>query len=158
MVDVADVVWFAHWTPPPIAPKRYATWFFAAPASDHDVAVDGSEITEHVWAHPAQVLRRRDAGEVELAPPTWLTLHDLLPFTGAGEALAALRDREPVFYRTHMARTEEAPVAMWEGDAGYETGDPDTPGPRHRLVMGQTYRLEDTRGEDAGQGSVTHRD
>jgi hypothetical protein len=26
-------------------------------------------------------------------------------------------------------------VALWHGDAGYETGDPTVPGPRHRLVM-----------------------
>jgi hypothetical protein len=25
---------------------------------------------------------------------------------------------------------------MWAGDAGYESGEADTPGPRHRLHMG----------------------
>jgi hypothetical protein len=34
---------------------------------------------------------------------------------------------------------------MWEGDAGYGTGDPSAPGARHRLHMaGDTWTLERT--------------
>jgi 8-oxo-dGTP pyrophosphatase MutT (NUDIX family) len=140
------VAWFAHWTPPPNAPKRYATYFFAAAASGEDVAVDGGEITDHHWARPAEVLRRRDAQEVALAPPTWVTLHDLSAFASVAEAMAALHDREPVFYETRMAGADGELVALWHGDAGYETGDPRVAGPRHRLVLGEVYRFEDTRG------------
>ena len=39
-----DFVWFAHWTPPPSTPKRFATWFFAARAGEHSVSIDGGEI------------------------------------------------------------------------------------------------------------------
>src|SRR4051794_11852587 len=31
-VDPRSLVCFSHWTPPPIAVKRFATYFFAAPA------------------------------------------------------------------------------------------------------------------------------
>ena len=84
-VEPDGLVWFAHWTPPPAAPKRFATWFFVAPASEaHDlVTIDGSEITEHAWLRPSVVLERHAAGEVDLAPPTWLTLHRLLAFASS---------------------------------------------------------------------------
>ena len=89
-VEPDGLVWFAHWTPPPAAPKRFATWFFVAPASEaHDlVTVDGTEITEHAWLRPSVVLERHTAGEVDLAPPTWLTLHRLTAFSTAEEAVA----------------------------------------------------------------------
>jgi hypothetical protein len=45
-----------------------------------------------------------------------------------------------------MARTDNGPVAMWEGDGGYETNDPTMPGARHRLTMVEDrYRFEDDR-------------
>lgn len=140
-----DVAWFAHWTPPPNAPKRYATYFFAAPASGEDVAIDGGEITDHIWARPADVLRRRDLQELALAPPTWVTLHDLAEVASVADAMAVLHAREPVFYETRMANTAEGLVCLWHGDAGYELGDPAAPGPRHRLVIAERYVFEDTR-------------
>jgi hypothetical protein len=35
---------------------------------------------------------------------------------------------------------------MWAGDAGYDTGNPDVPGPRHRVLMPKdaTPRFERT--------------
>ncbi len=70
-------VWFAHWTPPPGTPKRYATWFFAARADSHDVTIDGGEIQNHQWLNAGAALERHAAGEIDLAPPTWVTLYQL---------------------------------------------------------------------------------
>ena len=53
VVDPATLVWFSHWTPPPISPKRFATWFFAAPAPEGRVQVDGGEIHDYAWWAPA---------------------------------------------------------------------------------------------------------
>ncbi|MEZ5141233.1 MAG: NUDIX domain-containing protein [Acidimicrobiales bacterium] len=40
VLDPSTLVWFSHWTPPPVTIKRYATWFFGAGARarsrDHD--------------------------------------------------------------------------------------------------------------------------
>ena len=58
---------FAHWTPPPIAPKRFLTWFFLARAPDDRIAIDHGEIREHAWMSSSQALAKRDAGEIELA-------------------------------------------------------------------------------------------
>jgi 8-oxo-dGTP pyrophosphatase MutT (NUDIX family) len=151
-VEPDGLVWFAHWTPPPAAPKRFATWFFVAPASEaHDlVTVDGTEITDHEWLRPAVVLERHAAGEVDLAPPTWVTLHRLLEFDSSEAAVADAAGRPPDVHVTQIARTDGGAVALWTGDAGYpETDDgpvdADLPGPRHRLWMTKgAWRYERT--------------
>ncbi len=129
-------VWFAHWTPPPSTPKRFATWFFAARADDHAVSVDGGEIQDHAWLRPGAALERHADGLIDLAPPTWITLHQLSLYPRADALLHRLRSMPARYYETHLAtRADGVRVAMWHGDAGYEAGNADLPGPRHRLVL-----------------------
>ena len=135
VVDTADLVPFSHWTPPPVAIKRFATWFFLAPAPTGDVTIDGGEIHEHLWARPAEALRMRDEGEIELSPPTWRTLERLSRSATVAEALAEAAGGMVEHFVTRIALAEGGAVAMWHGDAGYEAEDPDLPGPRHRLWM-----------------------
>lgn len=135
VVDPEALVPFAHWTPPLVAIKRYATWFFVAEAPTGAVTIDDGEIHEHTWARPADALARRDAGEVELAPPTWVTLDRLARSTTVAEALAEARAAPVEAFVTAIAKDGDDLVALWHGDAGYESGDATTPGPRHRLVM-----------------------
>jgi 8-oxo-dGTP pyrophosphatase MutT (NUDIX family) len=136
VVDSAALVPFAHWTPPPIAPKRFATWFFLAPAPEGIVAVDGSEIHEHVWVTPADAMKRRDAGEIELAPPTFVTLHRLSRFDDVASALEDAAKGPVEFFTTKVMRASGGEgVAVWHGDVAYEGDDIDAAGARHRLVM-----------------------
>ena len=134
-VDVEELVPFAHWLPPAIAPKRFATWFFLAPTPAGAVTVDGSEIHDHAWMRPETALQRRDALEVELIPPTWVTLHWLSQFATMTDAVTAARAAEIEFFETHFTPCEGGVISMWAHDAGYETNDPDIPGARHRLWM-----------------------
>ncbi|MFX3658126.1 MAG: NUDIX hydrolase [bacterium] len=131
-----EFVWFSFWVPPPSTPRRFATWFFAAPAAGHRVSVDGGEIQDHAWLAPADALSRHAAGEIDLAPPTWVTLHHLSRLDSTAAALARLQAGEPRRYATRLGkRADGARVAMWHGDAGYDAHDPDADGARHRLVM-----------------------
>jgi 8-oxo-dGTP pyrophosphatase MutT (NUDIX family) len=136
-VDETTLVPFSHWVPPPQAPKRFSTWFFLAEISpDLDVVIDGGEIHEHQWLHPAEALRRRDLLEIELAPPTWVTLRRLSSAADAAAALAeAAAAGEPERFVTNIVRSGHDLVALWHGDAGYEDGQADRPGGRHRLWM-----------------------
>ena len=85
---------FAHWTPPPSAPKRFATWFFAAATqSQQDIRVDGGEILNHRWINPAQALAHHQKGDIDLAPPTWLTLFYMQQYRHSTEAINALREQ-----------------------------------------------------------------
>jgi 8-oxo-dGTP pyrophosphatase MutT (NUDIX family) len=136
IVAPEGVVWFAHWTPPPGTPKRFATWFFAVRADTHDVTIDGAEIQNHQWIAPQAALDRHAAGEIDLAPPTWVTLHQMSRFTHVDAALARLRSMPPRYYETRIAkRADGIRIAMWRGDAGYDTWSGDAEGARHRLAM-----------------------
>jgi len=134
-IDPSGLVPFAHWTPPATTPTRFATWFFVAVAPDGRVEIDGTEIHDHAWMHPAEALSRRDRSEIELAPPTWVSLHRLAAFREPRAAVAGLGAGEPRVYVTRIAKLEVGLASLWAGDAGYDDIDPTRPGPRHRLSM-----------------------
>ena len=135
-LDANEFIWFAHWTPPPSTPVRFATWFFAARASDEAIDIDGGEIEDHRWIRPADALAKHAEGEIDLVPPTWVTLHHLSLYQPVDALLAALGSQDARFYETRaVKRADGVRVALWAGDAGYEHWDADRQGPRHRLVM-----------------------
>ena len=134
-VDPEGLVWFAHWTPGPLAARRFATWFFMARAPEGAVTVDDGEIHEHRWIRPGDAMSRREAGEIELIPPTWMTLRLLAEAVSVDATLAAAREREPQIYVTHIARVDGGIASIWQGDAAYDDGDTTKPGPRNRLLM-----------------------
>jgi 8-oxo-dGTP pyrophosphatase MutT (NUDIX family) len=139
----SELVEWSHWEPPVAAVmaatgprRRFSTWFFVARAPAGEVAVDMGEIHEHAWMSPADALARREEGLIELAPPTWVTLWHLAHHATVDEALAEGRSRRPG--RFHTRPLVGTPMVLtWEGDRAYDGGDPDGPGPRHRLVLDQ---------------------
>jgi 8-oxo-dGTP pyrophosphatase MutT (NUDIX family) len=150
VVQPESLVAFSHWTPPPITPKRYSTWFFIAPAPEGQVTVDGIEIREHRWMRPSDAIERRESGEIELAPPTWITLWQLSRFADVRAALAQSRLAEPEAFCTRISPVEGGAVALYHGDVAYEDAGEwaaaprdaahlgsavNRPGPRHRLWM-----------------------
>jgi 8-oxo-dGTP pyrophosphatase MutT (NUDIX family) len=135
-LDLDTLVPLSHWTPPVSAPRRFNTWFFLARApADALVLVDGREIHEHGWLRPADALAQRDAGQIELAPPTWVTLWRLTPATTVDDAIGQAKASAPQRFETHMTTVDGVFVALFEGDAGYMDSDANRPGPRHRLLM-----------------------
>ena len=137
VLDAAELVPFAHWNPPPEAPRRYATWFFLAALPDgaSDVIVDGGEIGDHVWTTPAAALEQHRTREVELLPPTWVSLKRIAHLPDASSAVADVAGGRIDHFSTHMADADGMLVTLWEPDAAYESRDLTVPGPRHRLTM-----------------------
>jgi 8-oxo-dGTP pyrophosphatase MutT (NUDIX family) len=132
---------WSYWVPPkmPSAPtrgplRRFSTWFFATPSPDGDVAIDHGEIHEDRWYRPADALADHAASEIELVPPTWVTLSQLAGHASVAEAMAWARSTEPEQFRTRPIAKQPRTIA-WAGDTAYEGGSADDPGPRHRLVM-----------------------
>lgn len=146
VLDPADLVHFSYWIPPPLAPKRFATWFFVARAPSEEVSIDKGEIVHHEWMTPEGAMRRRDAGEIELIAPTWVTLRTVGQFDTVAGALEGLARRRSRRYETRIGQGEHGPVSLWHGDAGYETADPLVPGPRHRLEITPDGYLFDESG------------
>jgi 8-oxo-dGTP pyrophosphatase MutT (NUDIX family) len=134
VIDPGEMVPLSHWRPPASVPKGYATWFFVAAGSDAAIEVDGTEIHDHAWLAPAEVLRRRDAGEVTLAPPTFVTLTMLAEHDSVAELLAAVRALSPERFRTQIGDADGTATAYWHGDESYGES-PGAAGARHRLVM-----------------------
>ena len=135
VIDERTLVHYSHWIPPVQAPKRFSTWFFLAPAPRGTVTVDQGEILEHAWCRPVDALERAHDRRIEILPPTWVSLHDMAQHHTVDELFAAVGARGPQTYATRMLPTDAGVTAIWERDASYETGDADTPGPRHRLTM-----------------------
>ena len=136
ILDPAELVAVSHWRPPSTTPKGFATWFFVAVGSDAEVGIDGAEIHEHAWLAPAEVLRRRDAGELTLAPPTFVTLTLLAQHTTVVGLLETLRDATPERFHTQIGRDGDTSAAFWHGDESYEA-QPGPAGARHRLIMSE---------------------
>ncbi len=137
LIAAADLVWMSHWTPPMEAPKRFSTFFFIGPAPEHVLTADGGEIHELAWMAPADAMARRNAGEIELIPPTFITLALLSRFADLASALAHYASSLPEHFVTRFASIDGTAIAMYDEDAGYATGDASLPGARHRLWMGE---------------------
>jgi 8-oxo-dGTP pyrophosphatase MutT (NUDIX family) len=144
-VDPSELVWFSHWTPPQVEIRRFETWFFAARAPSGSVAIDDGEITDSKWLTPSAALELQQAKEIELVPPTFVTLHYLRGYDSVETALAGLAVGGPRRYVTKIAGSDEGMVALWQGDAGYDEKDPSRPGPRHRLTMAKRgFQFDDS--------------
>jgi 8-oxo-dGTP pyrophosphatase MutT (NUDIX family) len=134
-VDPTSLTRWSHWTPPDHGQShRFSTAFFVGAAPSGDVVIDDGEIRAHRWATPADALDLHRAGEIDLSPPTFITLVQLAE---AGD-LAAVLAGPPggvEHFATVIAGHGDDLVALYHGDAGYESGDPAAEGPRHRLVM-----------------------
>lgn len=140
---------WSYWVPPkmPSAPtrgprRRFSTWFFATPAPGGDVAIDHGEIHEDRWYRPVDALAHHGSKEIELVPPTWVTLTQLSVHATVADAMTWAAGTEPEEFRTRPIAKEPVTIA-WAGDAAYDGGSADEPGPRHRLVMldgGWTYQ------------------
>ena len=146
-VSAEAFVQIAHWTPPPGPQKRFATWFFAAQIDDdQNIVIDDGEIKAHAWIRPQDALAKHTAGEIDLVPPTWITLYHLSRYNPALEVLKNFQECGYKTYRTRVVKAASGDrVAMWYGDSGYESWDADVDGERHRLVMAKTgFRFENS--------------
>lgn len=134
----------SRWITPEIAPRRFDTWFFlGAVDPGAAVRVDGGEIVAHRWLPPAHALEAHRDRALRLAPPTFVTVTWLAEHRRAAEALRALATDEPTTFRPRICPRPEGACMLYPGDAGYEAGDPDAPGPRHRLwALADGYRYE----------------
>jgi 8-oxo-dGTP pyrophosphatase MutT (NUDIX family) len=138
-IDVDSLVHLSNWTTPEISPKRFATWFFVAPAGAEiaEAVADGVESGAVRWFRPDEALAARADGEIELAPPQYVTLLNVREHADVAVAMAAVRAANPVDFtpRFHFLEGGGA-VCVYTGDGAWDDLERvDTPGPRHRLVM-----------------------
>jgi len=97
--------------------------------------VDGGEIGDHVWTTPDDALARHRAREIDLLPPTWVTLDGLVGAADVPGTVERARGGAVARFATRIADVDGVLVSMWQGDAGYDSGDAAAAGARHRLIM-----------------------
>ena len=141
-LDVGEVELrhFCKWTTPREEKKRFSTWFFVAVSDQASsrILVDGSEIIDYKWISPKSAIQKHQEGSISFMPPTFLVLRLLSHFDSAEKVFAALKNRAPYDVTPKMIFDSKIWMCMYPGDAGYEIGDLDVSGPRHR-----TYYSED---------------
>lgn len=135
-IESASLVRLSRWTPPqrPVS-RRFSTAFFVAPAPRGAVTIDDGEIREHRWMPPAAVLAEHGAGDIELAPPTFLTLLNLTALSSVDQMLETARRGPVEHFATRIALHDDQVFALYHGDAGYDSGDGLAEGPHHRIHL-----------------------
>lgn len=132
-----ELVYFAHWTTPNIAPKRYATWFFMAGLQEErSIIIDNEEIHDYAWVDAKQMLQKHQNKEIELLPPTYITLHELSSFSATDQALDFFCKRQPPIFVPKVCLHNKSVVFLYEGDSGYATGNVNLDEKKHRFYMG----------------------
>jgi 8-oxo-dGTP pyrophosphatase MutT (NUDIX family) len=132
-LDPGSLMPLSHWTTPEGQPRRFATWFYVAEAGADEVRIDGGEIHDHRWCTPARALAAQRSGEIELPPPTFVTLTELARHPTARLVLAAVAAGRPLVYLPRMVKGPDGMASLYPGDAGWESRDAEVPGARHRL-------------------------
>jgi len=130
-----ELIWISHWTTPEGRPERYSTWFFMAAAKDEAVRIDGEEIHDHRWMRPDHALTAQRAGEIELPPPTFVTLTKLIEHASIVSALSHFSSRQAEVFVPRYKPVPGGICSLYEEDSGYPTVDIDSQGRRHRLWM-----------------------
>ena len=139
-VDSDALVHLSNWTTPEMSAKRFATWFFVGEVTGGEEVADGIETDRLHWFRPADAFAARDAGEIELAPPQYVTLLWLRDHATVSAVMASAAAGESVDYtpRFHFIEGGGA-ICIYNEDIAYDDlGRIDDPGPRHRLYLRDT--------------------
>ncbi|MFK7908560.1 MAG: NUDIX domain-containing protein [Chitinophagales bacterium] len=136
-IDPENLFFFRHWTTTVKEPRRYATYFFfgAVENAASEVKVDDSEIKQHLWIHPQKALDKVRTRELAMMPPTIMSLQLIRKCQSVAEAQELILQEKPIFILPVLQPKNGKMFCMYEGDAGYSTGEADTVGARHRLVL-----------------------
>jgi 8-oxo-dGTP pyrophosphatase MutT (NUDIX family) len=131
-----DMVLLSHWTTPEAETRRFSTWIYAAPLHlEEQVVIDGGEIHDSRWVTVEQALSEHRLGELAILPPTWITLVTLCRYDTVKEAIDGERITPVPQVLPVLARFDGQLVALYRGDAGYDSADPSLPGARHRALL-----------------------
>jgi 8-oxo-dGTP pyrophosphatase MutT (NUDIX family) len=146
-LDLGALHPFARWVTPLSEARRFDTRFYlwvsrAGSTGQHD----GHEVTASFWATPADVLRRFEAGGLQLAPPTHRTLA-VLESAGdvaAAVALAARSCLDPICPKLVPQRDAQGETfaLVLPGDPEHEVREARCPGPSRFVLRGGRFRPE----------------
>lgn len=113
-----------HWITPVGERRRFDTRFFVARAPEAQEPLhDDSETIASLWVRPADALRMWEAGELQMFPPTVVSLQLLEPHWTADAAMsaaAAVGVPRPVLPKLRVDDDGKVAGILRPGDAGYD--------------------------------------
>ena len=136
IIQPKELVELSRWIPPPQEKRRFSTWFFVGKAPDMPVQIDEGEIHDYRWMCPKKILANVPAPDMQIMPPTYVTLTEIAKFDTVSGALQGTQARDNELFETRFTRTKDGFATVWEPDAAYENMDLLAEGPRRRLVTG----------------------
>lgn len=92
VISVDDVVLVDHWVTPIGEPRRFDTRFFVALAPPEQTPLhDDVETITSLWVRPDDALQMWQAGELQMLPPTVVSLRFLAAHATTADVMAASR-------------------------------------------------------------------
>jgi 8-oxo-dGTP pyrophosphatase MutT (NUDIX family) len=132
-LDIAPLVYWAHWITPPYENRRFDTRFFAIEVpSGQDASADRTETTDHAWITPQEALERARNRDMMMAPPTLATLTDLDETFARYSSLPAMLEGErrrhvpPILPRLVIDGERITVVLPWDPEYARLDGEPCT--------------------------------
>lgn len=117
-LQLSALTYVSRWVTPPVEPRRYDTRFFAVRAPDaQEGAHDAIETTASAWLTAAAALAGYEAGEIDLAPPTYRIL-EALAECSATDVLATAH--APLAIHPQAVTSEGEFVLALPGDPAYD--------------------------------------
>ena len=125
---------WSNWITPELEPRRYDTHFFVAelPVGQHADART-TEVTEASWYRPADALLAWRAGDIQLLPPTWISLEQIAQLPDTAAVLAAGETRKITPLLPKARREGDDLVISLPGELGYDNASVSL-SPRQRPV------------------------
>ncbi len=129
---------FAHWITPEGSPKRYSTKFYLT-GVDSDLAnsmqVDGSELVEGSWLSISDAIKMHKSGQAPMLPPTIVALLRLQGKSCVDTAVALFANKAVGTIEPKACFDNDQLVMLYNGDAGFDVGDPNVQGKKHRCLL-----------------------
>lgn len=113
----------SQWVTPEGVPKRFFTWFFIAIADEQLVNVDGIEMSASIWININDALDKHNKGELNLLPPTLISLERLKSFFTVDAALHYYKDAVPILFEPKIKTIDNQLVMLYAEDAEYEASN-----------------------------------
>jgi 8-oxo-dGTP pyrophosphatase MutT (NUDIX family) len=136
-LDLGDMGYIAHWITPEAEPRRFDTRFFvAALPSGQQLVPDAREVVDGAWMSAQAALSAYYAGQIELAPPTVMTLAQLEARGALDAILAWAQAHTSAPLLPEFVQVNDRPTIILPGDPLFTRGDAtDTALPATRLTL-----------------------
>ena len=147
LLDLDALHPLSRWVTPMAEARRYDARFFVAVAPPGLTgAHDDHETMASFWATPSEVLRRWEAGEVQVAPPTHRTLALLSSCTSTDAVLAHAAESclDPICPRLVQQKDGDAQTLALTlpGDPEHDVTQQRVPGPSRYVLRGERWVAE----------------